>query len=445
MEFDLSRDSAHIAQAWNEIIFDRENNNFSTFNLCGPKGCGKTKAALELARSNAKVFYVSFLNLPYEKAVESFVRTYIPEKPNIKSISDAVDAFMKKHFNKHILIIFENESGKVMLECEDCFYNYINKKRTLVLCFIGDEDISFVENAVSMGYRSIAEFIKEFPNYNKYDAIRLHALTGGMMGVAKELDQNTSYEDNLQKLLEPDSAFSTYLPTLFNKCFRTPESYYPILKSIADGHHRLSEIAKDISFPNNKCLKYLEALIKNGFVVSAKNEHNTQSTYHLKNTYYIAWCKYIYGQTMLQVSAKDSLVQFVKDSIDEYLTIPDFRKACLRFMENANKRYNNEYRFSEFTKIRKAIPIKLRDGKTIVIDYCIDTNEISYNLIFPHSLEMRYGRREVEEIYRALERIDRRYYAHTVIFSFNRFSDWCTHKAAHNDWFHIVSAERLKY
>ena len=238
MEFDLSRDSAHIAQAWNEIIFDRENNNFSTFYLCGPKGCGKTKAALELARSNAKVFYISFLNLPYEKAVESFVRTYIPENPDIKSISDAVNAFMKKHFNKHILIVFENESGKVMVECEDCFYNYINKKRTLVLCFIGDEDISFVENAVNMRYRSIAEFIKEFPNYDKYDAIRLHALTGGMMGVAKELDQNTSYEDNLQKLLEPDSAFSTYLPTLFNKCFRTPESYYPILKSISDGHQR---------------------------------------------------------------------------------------------------------------------------------------------------------------------------------------------------------------
>ena len=60
MKFDLSRDSAHIAQAWNEIIFDRENNNFSTFYLCGPKGCGKTKAALELARSNARVFYISF-------------------------------------------------------------------------------------------------------------------------------------------------------------------------------------------------------------------------------------------------------------------------------------------------------------------------------------------------------------------------------------------------
>jgi len=71
------------------------------------------------------------------------------------------------------------------------------------------------------------------------------------------------------------------------------------------------------------------------------------------------------------------------------------------------------------------------------IDYSIDTKEISYNFIFVHSLDTRYGKREVEDIYTALDIINRRYYAHTVIFSFNRFSDWCTHKTSRSEWFHI--------
>ena len=81
----------------------------------------------------------------------------------------------------------------------------------------------------------------------------------------------------------------------------------------------------------------------------------------------------------------------------------------------------------------------------IVEKYCMKTDEFSYNLVFPHSLDMKYTKEEMDRIYETLDKINSRYYAHTVIFSFTRFSDWCTHENAHNEWFHIVPVERLKY
>jgi len=58
---------------------------------------------------------------------------------------------------------------------------------------------------------------------------------------------------------------------------------------------------------------------------------------------------------------------------------------------------------------------------------------------------MKYTKEEIDRIYEALDITDSRYYAHTTVFSFTRFSDWCVEEAARNEWFHIVPVERLKY
>ena len=100
----------------------------------------------------------------------------------------------------------------------------------------------------------------------------------------------------MRSLLAYDSAFTNTLPIWLAQSFRSPESYYPIFKSIAGGHHRLSEIAKDIGFQNNKCGKYLEALIRHEYVIAEKTESGKQSTYHPANSYYVSWARYTYGK-----------------------------------------------------------------------------------------------------------------------------------------------------
>ena len=118
MKFDLSKDIAHIAEEWNQVCFDKETPYKDMFIIYGPKGSEKTKAAQELARSHTGVFYFSFSGLTYGEAVQSFIRTYLSERTDITTITDAVDAFMKNRSGKHTLIILEDENNDAMNECD---------------------------------------------------------------------------------------------------------------------------------------------------------------------------------------------------------------------------------------------------------------------------------------------------------------------------------------
>ena len=164
--------------------------------------------------------------------------------------------------------------------------------------------------------------------------IRLHGLTGGLPAVAKYLCADIPFEENLKILLKHDSAFSHFAPSILQRLFRSPESYHPILYSIACGKHRLSEIAKDIGFPNNKCGKYLEALIKAGLVKAHKESENSFARYFLTNSYIKSWYLYIYKNRMLQITNPQGLLNKVILTMDKAIALPSLEESCIRFIDN---------------------------------------------------------------------------------------------------------------
>jgi len=236
---------------------------------------------------------------------------YLPEHEDIHNWDDAVKAFLTERRSGLKLIIFEDEQNDAMEQCRAAFHSGKGGMRNLVFCSISRSSKHTDRNNIEANYLTITDVCKCFPAYAKQDAVRLQALTGGIPAILKELDSEADYEKNVQKLLSYDSAFSTLLPQWLKDCFRSPESYYPILKSISFGHHRLSEIAKEIGFPNNKCGKYLEALIEHDFVRADKPHDGKYSTYHIANSYFAAWCRYVYGKKQQQIMTPDALFDFV--------------------------------------------------------------------------------------------------------------------------------------
>ena len=447
MEFDLSKEVARIGTSWNDISYDLNKRNGTlerSFALHGPKGCGKTKIAQEFVRSHAYAFYISFGKLPKKEALSAFMKTYIPDVAGIDTFEDAVDAFMEKRSGRPTLLVFEQEYTKAMAECKNCFWKYIASLPNVKDCYITDGNAMGDYN-VKVRHRTVADFFKAFPDYSREDVMRIHALTGGILGVAKELNQSADYDENVRTLLKYDSAFSTYLPSWLTECFRSPESYYPILKSMADGHCHLSEIAKDVGFANNKCLTYIEALIKNDFVFADKPKGSKQSTYHIANSYIAAWCRYVYGKNILQVTDPDRLFDYVRSDIDKSLAVPSFRAACMRFIDEAPKTELFDFRCSKAVEVKKSAAFKFRDGSRVVMDLCVKTDYSSFYFVFPHTLDERYTKEYMEKIYKVVNKFDSIYNSHITVFSLSRFSDWCVHEASVNDWLHLVTMERLKY
>ena len=291
MEFDLTEQRKSFHALWNDIVFhiniDSGRYTEPIIQLIGPKGCGKTRLAQEIARTYPNVLYLSFEGQTQEEALALFQQMYLKNHEPLLDWRQAAGAYMKEHASGYKLLIWEDEHNPVQNECHSAFYKYVRQgSGSVVFCSIAEDDIGIDDGIFIMRYRTLAEYCKLFSAYEKKDIVRLFGLTEGIPAVAKELDPNKSYEENLRTLLAFDSAFSTYLPQMLRQSFRAPESYYPIIASIARGKHRLSEIAKAVGFPNNKCGTYLGALIEHGFVREEKNEPGTWAILSCKQLLY---------------------------------------------------------------------------------------------------------------------------------------------------------------
>ena len=416
-----------------------------TFLIGGPKGSGKTKLAQDYVRSHASAFYLSFENLSGPEALEAFRLQYIPDTPAVSDWTDAVDAFMARRNKQTTFLVFEDEKSDAMRQCEHAFLNYVSQTEYVRACKITSDVRRLDELDVFVGYRTPADHFHAFPDYSRQELLRLHALTGGILSVAKELEENCSFEENVRQLLAYDSAFTNTLPGWLAQSFRSPESYYPFFKSIAGGHHRLGEIAKDIGFPNNKCGKYLESLIRNGYVRAEKTESGKQSTYHLANSYYASWARYACAKQALQVAAPDKLLEFVLNDIDAAVALPAFAASCRRFIDRASKDYLRDYRTSRIERMQKSVTMKTEDGQDVLLDLFVQTDDAAYVFLFPHATDMRYTKKEIKNLYTALEQSGCYYNTHITVFSIERFSDWCVHEAKRNPWLHEVALERLRY
>lgn len=446
MRFENKKELSKVESSRQAVLLNIDKNRDSrTFLMQGPRGSGKTKIAQDYVRSHANAFYISFEDLSEQEALEAFHLQYVPDAPAFTDWTQAVDAFIAKRNRRTTFLFFENEASEAMRQCVHAFRRYLYHTDYVRACYISFERDYLDERDVEVRYRTPADYFQAFPGYSRQNLLRLYALTGGILSVAKELDDHCSFEENVRSLLAYDSAFTNTLPTWLSRSFRSPESYYPIFRSIAGGHHRLGEIAKDVGFPNNKCGKYLEALIRQGYVFTEKTQSGKQSTYHLVNSYYASWARYACGKKGLQIAEPDRLYAYLLDDVDAAVAIPAFASACRRFIDRATKDYLVDYRRSRIKSVQKNVSIKTSTGREVLLDLFVDTDDAAFVFLFPHTMDTRYTKKELQALSFALHHIGYDYNTHVTLFSIGRFSDWCVHEAKKNIWLHEVTLERLKY
>jgi len=344
-----------------------------------------------------------------------------------------------------VLFIDDDNGSAAYKDFESAMHSIKLHDHTLVLPVKTFAPVSIQEPG-NIKPRSIADYLRVFHDYDKADVIRLHGLTGGLPAVAKELDTALPFEDNLKLLLRHDSAFSRFVPEILQRVFRTPESYHPILYSIACGKHRLSEIAKDIGFPNNKCGKYLEALRKAGLVKAQTEDDGGFARYFLTNSYLNSWYLFIYKNRALQITDLQGLFDMTVETMDKAVALPALKDSCIRLIDN-KWTIDNGYLIDRYVKGRtKPVKLKRKDRFRFKIDCILERNGRTLVCVFPHSFDEKITKEQMEHYINVSGSYGSLYgEVSLVVFSVNRFSDWCVHQASVYDQLFCVPLERLKY
>ncbi len=436
-----------VLQAWTDTfpsnhVKDYSNSIRQYFNdICLMNDC-----IIKLISEHRNVFIFSTDNLTEAEALDLFKENFLESSLISDTWEETAEKFISQRGNRRTLLIISGNDVSVRQKCLNTF-----KKMTKIGSFFRTCEAVSDPNPLKgqdnwSGGMQLSDYFYAFPGMRRPDILRLYALTGGTYMFIRDIDENSDYDQALDMLLRYDSLYSSYLPDLLEKSFRTPESYYPILYSISKGNHRLSEIAKDTDLPYNKCGNCLEALINNGFVVPVreKDKKNT-SLYYCSNTYVTSWFRYIYKNRYYQIADKEKLNKIIRDDIDDAIAMPVFLEACMRFLKKSERDYLKPFQEEKNLIVEKNIRGENSYGEGIKIDLSVSAGYTTLFCVFPESVKSTFKKKELKDIIEAVRISFPGTEKELTVFSVNRFSDWCVHYSKYDDYLHEVTLERLRY
>ena len=448
IDFSFEKDIISYQAAWKDwkwSIYHHRDPHMDSLDIRGFYGCGKREFIRQLIQRNKDISYFSFRGISNSYALSLFCKQIL-KNFQADDWADAAKQYKKLYSVRFHLLILDTDTEN---KSYNSFYKALDdvgEPKHTNIAYVVTEAPRMMHKPGNITPRSLADYIKSFPTFDRSAIVRLHGLTGGIPAVAKELDAALSYEDNLKKILQHGSAFSSLLPKILTGLFRSPESYQPLMYQIALGKHRLSEIAKAIGFPNNKCGKYLEALIKAGLVYAEKEKPNGYARYYLTNSYLDSWYHYIYQNQTLQIVNPQALYDRVVESIDKLVAIPALHESCIRYVFN---QFNKDryLLFSHYTKgFTKPLHLKHISGFKLTFDCVIRKGYRTLLCVFPRSVDEKYTKKEMDYYINAALTYGTLDDDVTLfVFSVNRFSDWCVHQASLFPQLFCVPIERLKY
>jgi len=417
----------------------------------GLAGGGKTTLLLDYFKAK-KHFYFSFAGLEENVAEKLFTQRV--SAATGMNVSNWDEAFMVLSKAYRFIIFDDVASVLAYARFKDSFYEKMYRdfdSRPLVFLIVQSNDnldgLADSFDYIEVNYLSVPDVMKLFPKLSKHDTLGLCAISGGIPKILSEYDMQIRFEENLRRMLRPDSAFCEFMPHLLEKHFRKPEIYNCILFAIANGNHRISDIGRFTGFAYNKCDNYLSSLLSAGIVKAEKEKTKSGSektAYTLTNFYFQLWYLYVYqNRTELVIGNEEMVERFVKGIVEKEIHAFHIKKAFAYVNHRVQRDYWASFRISD--KIKYA-PITIEKGS---FKYSFDAihkkgDKAVFIKVFSDPLE-NCKRDEFEKIQKAVTLINKYYDSHIFIFTKRRFSDYAAQQAPVDKSVSFVEVDRLKY
>ena len=447
MEFyDTGMHSQIINFAKIAISGESDLNSYKALLVYGTKGIGKTVSAMDFCAKRKSTLYFSFRHIDAALA------------PLMFSLDcDAIDTCDKwADFFAHLemtarrrttIVIFDdvdrrNDKDEFISELDKFLQS---KKHNCVVVLLCRKDIQlpFKVMKYEMPLFTPWDLNRIFPGRNRIELMRIYTVTAGIPALVAAYDGEQSFEANLKAFFAPDSAFYRWTAEYMSEEFRSPESYNTLFFGMSMGETRIVQLSEMSGFPNNKCDKYIKALDAAGLIEKSvePDESGTMRTnYRPKNAYLELWYRYIFpNQTVLFNEPAETLIKDIVEKVDYYYLPQEFRRACVRWLENKGQfRYYEMLHFDDVD--RQNITID-----TYRFDFMLRGKDKRYFIKIWDRIDQTFDKKAFVEFEEAALTISPHYNNEYLIFSINRFSDYCWQQVRPYENVKLIQSEMLKY
>lgn len=181
-----------------------------------------------------------------------------------------------------------------------------------------------------LGYRQAAEF---FPGWSNEDRLRAYAAIGGVPHYILQFDPKESLSNNIiHNLLRRGSVLYQEAELLVREELREPRLYFSILRALAEGATRISEIAARTGHGGDVSpyLRNLEALGLARYQTPLAGKAR-RGIWRVADPYLGFWFRFVLpNRTLLEHGASPEQVyrQAVQPRLDHFVSRPAFEEVC---------------------------------------------------------------------------------------------------------------------
>lgn len=340
-------------------------NAFEFAVIYGRRRVGKTTLIKEFIKDKKAIFYPG-IDSNESQNLELFSNSIMD------AFSDVNSNTIFKDFNAAFEYIYEMaKKEKIVLVIDEypylanCYkgissllasfidHKFLNSNLMLILC---GSSLSFMENQV-LGYQSplygrrtaqmkilpftFAECQKYYKNFSKQDLAIIYGITGGIPLYMSKIDDNKSVEDNIKESFFDTSSYLYEEPgNLIKQECREPMQYNAIIKSIATGSTKVSEISGTSGLNDNAATSnYIAKLISLGIVKKEfpyKSETTRKTIYKLSDSMFQFWYRFVpTNLALIEQGAADKVYSRVEEQIPAYMGLV-FEDICKQYLWQEN-------------------------------------------------------------------------------------------------------------
>ena len=343
--------------------------------IYGRRRIGKTTLINEFIKGKEAIYFTA-LETTAKENLESLSRCIMRVRLGVEGNDDAIFSSFQAALDavhvmakvrRVVLVIDEYPylaasypgiSSLLQVQIDERFKS---SKLMLILC---GSSMSFMETQV-LGYQSplygrrtaqmkilpfgFFELEDCFKRFSKIDLATIYGVTGGVPQYLTLMDDALTVEENIKRNFFVSSAYLFEEPTnLLKQEVREPAHYNAIIKSIATGSSKNSEIAAKVGIESSACTVYLKNLISLGIVgkeTPVTEDTKKKTIYTIEDSMFRFWYRFVPDNAaLIQNGLIDRVWRKVEPQIPAFMG-KVFEDICKQWLwrENAAGRLPVEF------------------------------------------------------------------------------------------------------
>ena len=357
--------------------------------------------------------------LLYDAADSERLILVLDDFQNLVSSCKQISQLICKHIDKHfksskLMLIIIGSSQPLMMEQTLDFESPFHGRRTAVIEL---QPFSFFE---------IRTFYKEF---SPFDIAVIFGVTGGVPRYMGLMDAQLPIEENIMRaVFEPASPLLEEPINILRREIREPAHYNAVLRAIAEGKSKNSEIATAVDLETSACAGYLKNLMAMGIVgkyTPVTEKVGKRTVYDISDHMFRFWYRFVpVNMSFIQAGLTAKIWRDVSNAIPKYMSHV-FEDICRQWLISRNESERLPIKFVEIGRWWGYDPVWKMDVELPIVAYAENDSAIFGECVWsdaPAHTDALVSLAERSRLFRFSNR-------YLYLFSRSGFSDDCADAA----------------